>query len=96
MQTYIRFRLVLRKDFVLQGFTKALLIEILGVKNAYMIHISVVQCHHACQRLYTEKPSTKLIRDICAQNLMGLLILYNDWQGLYYQMNDSILSLLKE
>ena len=27
MQTYIRFRLVLRKDFVIQGLTKTLLIE---------------------------------------------------------------------
>ena len=41
MQTYIRFRLVLRKDFVIQGLTKALLIEnFSGKKCLYDPYIS--------------------------------------------------------
>ena len=35
-------------------------------------------------------------RDLYTQNLIDFLILYNDWQGLHYKQDDSILSLRRE
>ena len=58
--------------------------------------ISVVEWRQACQPLFTENPYTMPTQTLYPQKLIAFLFLYNDWQGLYYKMNELALSLLKE
>lgn len=61
-----------------------------ATQNTYKVLISLMEWYHASQPLFTDKPYTVLIQGLNTPNLTNFLILYNDWQVIYYKQNDLI------
>lgn len=95
-QACILFRLVLasglyyKKDLAIKGFTGRVTYQkLLEINKGHSTLISVLEVDNP----YSQK---SLARSLCTQSLIDFLILYGDWQGLYYELNDLIRTLLKD
>ena len=76
-----------KKDLATKGLTGRVTYQaLLGMRRGYSALISVLE-------VYSQK---SLTRSLCTQSLIDFFILYDDWQGLCYELNDLIHTPLKD